>query len=528
MHIKINTLGILTIGLLSFVLIFSSSAFAATTSKYLEEVTLPECDANNPEVQFIKTNTDWSTINNSSKRIFCVSPGDYRGAGKISLSAKGTSSSRRYIILNDGRETHPGKLQTSEQANVWLSFDGGGSYWTIDRMSAININSSSASVGQVYAFRNGATNNILNKLNFDDFIVAVSIYHLCHNNTIQKCRVSNQKLSARKSDKPALNVATAGVNNCQVHNTKFIQNEIHNTLDGIQLVIVNVTGTNYEGTIIDSNKIWQTSDIYYSTGYGTTLDPNGMYSWSENALDFKAASDNSSNPVIVTNNYMWGWRKQCASDGGGDPGTCVTIHNRMNNFIFENNIMFDSYSALESISPTNSMSIKNNIMYNCDKQPDTYNRDGVYLYYATNLKFENNTVINNNRGNGINLANNNSGLTFKNNLMINNNNVTGSTADVSGNYYYATSTSKYSGTEGGGATNANMGDLTFSYDIYTSNPKQKTLIGVLTTSSSPHAGISGAVLSAEVTLLPVVDESTPAVVEEKGPWIINDSTQELK
>ncbi len=86
------------------------------TSKYLEEVNLPKCDASNPEVQFIRSNDDWKTINSSSKRIFCVSPGDYKSLENISITASGTGEKRRYIILNNGNDLHPGQLDKSQIA----------------------------------------------------------------------------------------------------------------------------------------------------------------------------------------------------------------------------------------------------------------------------------------------------------------------------------------------------------------------------------------------------------------------------
>ncbi len=523
MHIKINTLSILRIGLLSLIFIFSSSAFAATTSKYLEEITLPECDASNPEVQFISTNAGWDKINNSSKSIFCVKPGDYRGAGQISLSAKGTSSSRRYIILDDGRETHPGKLQTSEQANVWLSFDNGGSYWTIDRISSLDITSAST----LYGFKGGASYNICNRLNIDNFDRAWIVYHLGHNNTLQNSRIANQILSSRKSDRIATGIVSAGVDNCQIHNTKFILNEISNTLDAIQLTEVNVEAANYEGTIIDGNRMWITTDLYMTAkgSDGGVSDVNGLYSYSENALDFKGGSSNSDNPITVTNNIMWGWRKN-ASDG--DPGSSTTVHHTINNFIYEHNIMFDSYTALANISPSNTFSFKHNIIYECDKLPSGITKDALYIYNAHNVEFENNTFVGNNSYSGTNLHNLSKGLTFKNNLYIDNSNVAGSTPDeISGNYYYdTTSESEYSGTNGGAASNANMADLVIDYDIYTNDSKQRILKGVLSTSSSPHKDVAGVI---NVLVDNTTTSTTVVVTEEpQGPWIIDFNKKEFK
>ena len=77
----------------------ASAAFTvsnAKTSLLTAKATAPSdssapvaaCDASNPEVKLISSNADWGAVNSLRYRIFCVLPGDYSGAGVITLSDK--------------------------------------------------------------------------------------------------------------------------------------------------------------------------------------------------------------------------------------------------------------------------------------------------------------------------------------------------------------------------------------------------------------------------------------------------------
>ena len=64
-------------------------------------VDLPACDSSKSDVFFIRQNSDWDQINNSSYRVFCVHPGDYRGRSRVALTRDGSSSAPRWIRFYD-------------------------------------------------------------------------------------------------------------------------------------------------------------------------------------------------------------------------------------------------------------------------------------------------------------------------------------------------------------------------------------------------------------------------------------------
>jgi len=313
------------------------------SNPYLEPVNLPECDPDNPEVQFIETNADWKTINSSNKRIFCVSPGDYTSLKNIKITASGTAKKRRYIILNNKNNIHPGKLNDSDLAFYALELNNA-DYWVIDRAAFKNPN-----IAKIYMFVYGSSFNILNRAYIRNFNTAVLVGDGSNNNTIQQCRLENQAHNSRRKDVMALLMMdwpqyTARVD---IFNTKIIDNEIKNCNDGLHLAR-NPLGSkhdrqegNYEGTIIDGNDMYITSDIY-TDGKGN-YTPDGNYAYAENAIDIKIGSDNPSNPMIITNNHFWGYRKSDHTDSYlSDDGAAAIFHFGVANVKFNDNIIFDS------------------------------------------------------------------------------------------------------------------------------------------------------------------------------------------
>ena len=330
----------------------TSAAVAGKNSPYLEPVNLPECDPYNPEVQFIETNEDWKTINNSSKRIFCIYPGDYKSLKNISLTRSGTATKRRYIILYNGNNLHPGQLDTVRLANYALNIEA--SYWTIDRMASINSTGKTAVV-----FKRGKY-NILNRAFVDNSNEAVSIRNAADNNTIQKCRFQNPTARSLDKDQAGITTMQWKADSYTIKNTKIIENEIVNYNDGIQLNRSQDSSggslyqhVNCEGTIIDGNHIYA-NDKIASTG--------------ENALDFKAGSDNALNPVVVTNNHLWGY-KGTRIQG---EGTLIVAHYSPKNLHINNNVLFEAGQSIVSGSngPTSGYTygminseIGNNLIY---------------------------------------------------------------------------------------------------------------------------------------------------------------------
>jgi hypothetical protein len=461
------------------------------TNPYLEQFTLPTCDATNPEVFFIKSNDDWSHINDKDKTIFCVSPGDYSSLGSVELTASGSEDKRRYIVLDNGNDVHPASLDESEQANISLVFNSA-SYWIVDRMSNINDTKEPS-----FGFKNSASHNILNKINLQNYYYGVIIYPFCHYNTVQNSYLDQMSVEGILSDNVGLALA-GNTEGARIKGTKFINNDIRNANDGIQLVrSSNIVDIQFPGTIIDSNVIWMDKDIYTNGDYDTSGFNNGKYMIGENAIDLKAASDDKNNPVIITNNKMWGYQQGDKTAGGtfsASSGTAFVVHFGVNNVLFEHNIIFDSQRAFtmggtipEIEYSAENWSIKNNLFYNLNLvNPLDEKTYATYFYNANDLKIENNIFHNipkNNQDKGYFFRFENTiNSTFKYNYVIN---AYGTSAsgdnEVLDNYFYEAEES-FSGNKVKHQdvfNPNNLKDISFLYKRFTLNPSKMELNQVI-------------------------------------------------
>lgn len=476
-----------------------------TVNPYLEPIDIPAYNSSDPSHLLITVaNNKWTStnLNNTSYKHFYVEAGNYSGS-TIILTADGTSGDRRSISLSNGNNIHPASLSEALQANIRIKFNGA-SYWDIDRMSNINQTTQT----DIFWFYGGSTHNVINRLNYKNFysgiIIAASLSNPNNYNTVQNSYLDSMTYAGRISDNVAIALYNSSISGLRTVGSKFINNEIRNSGDGIQLVVSDsgrVSDVAFDGTIIDSNKIWVEDILYYDDliSKGGALDPKGMYSLSENALDLKAGSADANNPVVVTNNIFWGFRKN-ADDG--DPGTCFNLMYGSDNVVIENNIMFNAQRGIainkevtDTYSATN-LSIKNNIFYdNVHEIGDVYSN---YIYEADNTRLENNSFVDSHGGHGF-VFDEGSTLvgdhTWKNNLIINSGSIrnNGGRITAADNHYYD-STTNFSGTgdvHAGAAANSNMGNYVFTYKSFTLNPKSKVLHGVISTEASPHHGVAG-------------------------------------
>ncbi|WP_415407813.1 hypothetical protein ACLHDG_04590 [Sulfurovum sp. CS9] len=432
-------------------------------SSYLEPVNLPKCDANNPEVQFIRNNADWQTINSSSKRIFCVSPGNYKSLGNIKLTANGTAEKRRYIILNNGNDTHPGKLNDSELANYKLKFKA--SYWTVDRCAIINDG------GYVVTMETGASYNILNRMYTRDVGSSVSIRDNAHNNTIQNSRFEDQR-DPGYDGSVCIQIQAWGTNYFQVHNTKVINNEFYNQNDGFQIVRGAVSNYrtayqdgNAEGTIVDSNHFYK--DVPYM----------------ENAIDIKCGSDNPNNPVIISNNYMWGYRQHPDYvPGSYGPGvSAIQGHYSPKNIHIINNVFFDCETAINigSNGPSTGFDkgfigsvIKNNLIYDCGG--GTRTRYPLKFSSMRDTDMSHNSFVNNHYKYYAFLAFNGASMQE---TYFRNNDICGESSEWSEEKYINSNHSAFINSLSSNTNCAKIynKDLVFTADKFTNNPRVITL-----------------------------------------------------
>lgn len=362
-------------------------------SPYLEPVNIPVCNAKNPEVQFISDKSELYHLNDPSKRIFCFKPGDY---GKVWLTESGTKEKRRYIILDNGNNIHPGKLEKNQLAKLVISMKNV-NYWTIDRMAFWDSKDTTNPIKI-----DNSDHNIINRYFMDNVGNGIYLYPGSDFNTIQNCRIQRDDISIFH-DRAAigLNSNTFHLLNKSINitNNKIINNEIYNFVDGFQAIrsgwidevnqkIIVLKNINYEGTIIDGNHIHIDNTIY--TNCHGKHDPLGSCAYAENGIDIKVGSDNSSNPMIITNNKMWGFRTADKTNSSlDDPGTIIPIHYNAKNIVIKNNYLFDATVGI-TISDSASMPYSAENLTITDNTISNIKRYGIYLSKTKNITIANN------------------------------------------------------------------------------------------------------------------------------------------
>ncbi|MCF6245714.1 MAG: DUF5011 domain-containing protein, partial [Sulfurovum sp.] len=334
-----------------------------------KEISIPQCNQSNPKVHFINSINDWDMINSIDKTIFCVSPGDYSELGRIELTTKGTAQEPRYIVLNNGNDLHPAKLQTNQLAKYVLELQNT-EHWVVDRQ-AFWETTDPFKRNEIKA----SSHNIFNRGLFLDTATAYALYHQSVDNTIQKNHIEKTQWSVNNKnfyDTAAINLF------CQndqeyVKNTIIVNNEIINHVDAIQTVRIfdavqdNAT-IDFAGTIISNNLMYVT-DIMYTDGNGYS-NKQGQQSFTENAIDLKGGSADPSNPILITHNMMWGYKKSDSTYSGiDDPGSAIVTHYSVRNVNFTHNYMFNSDYGFTSDGPMAGKSaiekstIKHNVFY---------------------------------------------------------------------------------------------------------------------------------------------------------------------
>jgi len=458
-------------------------------SIYEENVILPVYDANNSEMFLISSDADWSHINDTDKKYFFVIPGDYSHIGntdytglygRIVITASGTATDKRYIILHNGNNMHPGKLNYNQLAKVGFVFQDA-NYWVIDRMSYWE----SATVLNPIQIKN-SDHNIINRYFMHNVGNGIYIYPGSDNTTIQNCRIERDDISIYH-DRAGIGLFNNAQDNISIKNTKVVNNEVRNFVDGIQTIRQNfntIANNNFEGTIIDHNHFYIDNTVY--TDCNGNHDPNGNCAYAENGMDFKVGSENPDNPMIISNNIMWGFKQSDAtnSDLGGSSGGAISIHYNVNHTIMSNNIAFNANIGVSIAGPTNGYAMRNskiehNIFYNITNTP---------FYIADSDRIEINHNLYKDTASEANYywlsCYDNTNMQFSNNLTVNAHNKTvrfrGAIEDytASNNTYYQAIADQIADDSDIFLTNdptINYNDLTFTTDRYTNTPRIMTV-----------------------------------------------------
>jgi|GEM_PF-3993065 len=438
---------------LVFLLIFVGGPVAAQQQDYTVSYSLPECNTSNSKVKIISSNADWKDINSSQYNIFCVKPGDYTGAGLISITADGTSSSRRYIRYmssNDGGEA-PWNQAADQRAIVEGLHLTGASWWVISRITVTDPDFNSG-LRYMLSLRENSDNNIIANVLVEKTPKSASyVGKGSDNNTFYANVFRTTQISSTESHCMFVNAGTEGdASSLQnVKNLKIIDNEFYNCAgDAIQFWTSNKENPSGDiaGLVVHGNDFYVTPDMY--TNCTGSFSKSGMCSCSEGALDLKigvkSSSPSTSERLVINDNRMWGFRQADSSakcSSLSDPGYAVALHKTESDFAdIIGNFIFDSSSGVYTAGSADNVQVKSNLFYQVNSN-QTGGKRGVLELGGKVGEISNNVVIESN----IYLKADGDNYTIQNNHFLNagdwktrNNGDLTTNSKVIDNYFYNT------------------------------------------------------------------------------------------
>ncbi|MCK5800470.1 MAG: hypothetical protein KAI47_24945, partial [Deltaproteobacteria bacterium] len=438
-------------------------------------------------------------INDADKRVFYVNPN--ANYGDVKITSSGTASKPRYLALHDGSLLHPAQLPRTKQANVRLTFNGA-AYWFVHRLSALDIPDRAA-----MSIENVSTDIVIDRMNFANFGTAIQVNGrsttpTTRKITIQHCRMDPMSAKGIDGDRVAIILSGSPWRDDHiVEDVHILDNEIRNCNDSVMLIrhpeLPGGQKVNYPGTVIDCNHMYVDSDVY-TDGKGHH-DAKGLWAWTENAIDLKGGSDDPKRPLIISHNYMWGYRHTDQNGGGsGSWGTAFDGHFHVKNLEVFDNVVFDSNRGLAFGAPyglpysVENLHAYNNIFYNIGFSTSGGSEYCHYFYASKNVIYEHNTVVGiAKHSTWISHKGDEKGMQVVCNAIVDSATERGTRASgtvVKDNFFYGTDRKKTAdGKTPTTAAAAQLGDLKFTTDRYTNKPREITLPGVKTTPTSPHA-----------------------------------------
>jgi hypothetical protein len=277
-------------------------------------------------------------VNDPSRRVFCVEPGDYRARGQLLLNASGTPESPRFLRFHadDGVAN---ASHRSEQA-IFEAIRVLGSWWVIQ---GLTVQPLAPTTGWFFSSYGGDHN--LFDGNFGDgsqqwnthanvgVMLAGFEGDPATHNTVQRNLLRHGNRSKLDADFTGVQVAAANNPGEDNDYNKVLDNEIVDWGDGVSVgrytTDCSEPGVQH-GTIVDGNDIYLTEAKRIDCDTGAA-NPNGECACAENGIDVKA----SPGPLAehwtrLTRNRIWGHRptsRTIACGGSGSNGQGITAGN---------------------------------------------------------------------------------------------------------------------------------------------------------------------------------------------------------
>lgn len=276
-------------------------------------VKVPSCSGSRTLI--IRSNADWKKINDSKYQVFCVTPGNYKGAGIIRLMASGSASKPRVIRYYDSKKpSKTGPPLKSKQATISGFGIIKGSHWLID---GLHVDHGFKSIGIQTRGSHIVVNHTLLERSTGHLVRVASRNVVIQNSILRNTR-----------KKPGADTNCVATGRGDVSGLKVVNNEMYDCAgDGIAYGSIS---KNRAGPVtFANNDIYLTSKMYVN---------GGKEACAENAFDIKAG-----NNLTIENNRMWGFRltrSSCA--GSGSPGAAIVIHeNAANKVVLRKNVIMD-------------------------------------------------------------------------------------------------------------------------------------------------------------------------------------------
>jgi hypothetical protein len=192
---------------------------------------------------------------------------------------------------------------------------------------------------------------------------------------------------------------------------------------------------------------------------------------------------------------MWGFRWTDQNNGpSGDRGQAIVIHFGAEHITIDNNIIFDTNTAIAMGAKKNfdyasqDVMIKNNIIAEISlNRPSEDPECAIRINESNAVSFIDNIVLaNHDYAYWFCTGADNDNISINYNVFINGRQSDVAADLITDNYFYDTDAEASYGTFFLDITDAGMTDLEFSIEKFVDNPQTKKLYDVISTTDSPH------------------------------------------
>lgn len=300
-------------------------------------------------------------LNDPGASVFCVEPGDYRSAGRITLTASGREGTRRWLRYHAGGAPEPAVRQSRRALFESIVLQGA-SWWVVQGLTLQPVGPDP--FRHAFFLIWGGDHNVVDGNLLDAsqqknqgfqraFLLQALGRDPATGNSIQANVIRSGNASRAGQDYCGVCISVGNEPGADNDDNRVVDNEIYDWGDGIALSAGGSKSCDYpgrpRGTIIDNNDVYVTPAKRARCSGGAS-DPTGECACAENGIDVKpAAGSEPSQWTRITNNRVWGFRPSATPScgGSGSRGQAVTAGNACaGGVLVEGNLVLDSASGV--------------------------------------------------------------------------------------------------------------------------------------------------------------------------------------